>query len=383
MPYPRVATSEPARAQSEGLIMRMTIRCAVVSAVFILCVTSIVRGADPAQASKAPEPDTVSNSPFQEENAPAELKLPCDEACCPNECEKSCCDRFEPTWTVTTDALFLHRSATSGPTLLSDTVGNDLLKSSDLGFSWAAGPRLSLIRDCACGWGLELNYFGIDGWEANAAFPTASLPGGVGSLAIDKAIPLPVTEASFGQNSRLYNGEFNVRRQVNENLTLLAGFRWVELQDTYLVQGTSAILATPFSEAVRAHNHLYGFQIGADALLFEYMERFRIRGIAKTGIFYDAAGQSTGFSDPAGLGVLNAGDNGNHTSFLGELGVLCSYRLSKHAALRGGYQLMWIDGVALATRQIPNTDLGAGTAAIDTTGGVFYHGANVGLELAW
>ena len=171
-----------------------------------------------------------------------------------------CCpDRH---WTATADALFLHRSATRGPQLLSDPQsGNSLLDSSGLGFDYEAGPRLSLIHH-GCAWDFELNYFGIDGWKADADFPNSAFPSGVGSLALDNAIPFPVTAASFEYKSRLYSAEFNVRRSVNDWLTGLAGFRWMELEDSYLAQGTGAILSTPFSEAIRSHNHLFGFQIG-------------------------------------------------------------------------------------------------------------------------
>ena len=76
-----------------------------------------------------------------------------------------------PCWTVTADALFLHRSATRGPSLLVDPLGNvDPLKSSDLTFSTEAGPRLSVIRHGSCGWDFEVNYFGIDGWKSQTEF---------------------------------------------------------------------------------------------------------------------------------------------------------------------------------------------------------------------
>jgi len=200
---------------------------------------------------------------------------------------------------------------------------------------------------------------------------------------LDNAIPFPVTAASFEYKSRLYNAEFNVRRSVNDWLTGLAGFRWMELEDSYLAQGTGAILSTPFSEAIRSHNHLFGFQIGADAILLGRQEQFQIRGVAKAGIFGNAVGQNTEFSDPAGLGTLSAAANGSHTSFVGEIGLIGSYQVSKHVTIRGGYQVMWIEGVALAPRQIPNTDLAGGTADIEAAGGLFYHGANAGLEFAW
>ncbi len=150
-----------------------------------------------------------------------------------------------------------------------------------------------------------------------------------------------------------------------------------------MAQGTEAISATQFTHTINTHNHMYGFQVGADALVLGRSSRFRIDGFAKTGIFYDAASQNSEFSDPNGLGDFSAAANGSHTSFLGELGLVASYQITKHAALRGGYQVMWIEGVALAPRQIPSTGLAASTAEVETSGGLFYHGANAGLEVTW
>jgi len=309
-------------------------------------------------------------------------KHPCQRRC--EDCYDDCCIRCNPPWTATAEALFLRPSPTSGQQLLFDPLqGSNLLNSSDMAFPFEAGPRLSLIRHRCCGWDFELNYFGILGPKARADFPTDVLPEGVGNLIVDDEILLPVNEVGFEEYYMLYSSEFNFRRPVNDWLTTLVGFRWVEFYDNYQAQGTEAIESTPFVHTINTHNHIYGFQIGEDALLFEATGRFRINGLVKIGIFYNAADQNSNFYDSASFGYLSAVANGNHVAFLGELGLIGSYQLTKHVALRGGYQVMWIEGVALAPRQIPVTNLGAGTAGIDITGGLFAHGANAGLEIKW
>ena len=288
----------------------------------------------------------------------------------------------DPRWTARADALLLCRSATRGPQLLSDPVSNNtFLNSADLGFAYEAGPRLSLIRD-GCDWGLELNYFSIDGWQSDADFPNSAFPNLIGTLNVDNSFPsIPVFKVSFEERSRLYSGELNLRRPINGWLTLLAGFRWVELEDDYIAQGAEANLSA-FSESIRAHNHLFGLQSGLDAVLLRFHEQFRITGFVKSGVFYNSAGQSTVLS-LEGLPPSPADATGGQASFLGEIGLGASYQLTKHAAFRCGYEAMWLEGVALAPRQIPNTDLLAGTAEIEASGTLFYHGANAGLELNW
>ena len=252
-----------------------------------------------------------------------------------------------------------------------------------MAFSFDPGPRLSLMRHARCGWDFELNYFGIVGPKASVDFPAGAMPSGFGCVNVDDTILLPVDEVVFEERFRLYSCELNLQRPVNEWLTTLVGFRWVEFYDDYFAHGVESTASMPFSHAINTHNHLYGFQIGEDAILFERNGRLRMDGFAKIGIFHNAADQNSNLIDPASFGELSVVANGSHTAFLCELGLIGSYRFSQHVALRGGYQIMWIEGVALAPGQIPVTNLIAGTADIATSGGLFYHGATAGLEVTW
>ena len=67
-------------------------------------------------------------------------------------------------------------------------------------------------------------------------------------------------------------------------------------------------------------------------------------------------------------------------AFLGEAGVVLTYAITQNLALRASYEAMWLEGVALAPEQIGASDFVAGTASVDTHGGVFYQGGGVGLE---
>jgi hypothetical protein len=303
---------------------------------------------------------------------------------CANNCRagySECCD---PQWTVTVDALFLRPSASTGQQLLFDPLeGANLFNSSDAVFPIDANARLSLVRHGQSGWDFEFNYFDIISPKTSDVFPASALPGGIGSLSVDNTILLPVNDIIFEERFRLYSSEFNLQKPVNEWLTILVGFRWVEFFDDYLAQGVESVASSPFSEAINTHNHLYGFQIGENARLFERAGRLHINGFAKLGIFYNVADQNSNFYDPAIFGELSAVANGSHTAFLCELGLVGTYQLTHHVALRGGYQVLWIEGVALAPGQIPVTSLVAGSADIASSGAIFYHGANAGLEISW
>jgi hypothetical protein len=310
----------------------------------------------------------------------------------------------ESPFTATADILILHRSTSGSQQLLFDPLNErSLLNASDMEFPLVAGPRVSVIGHGLCGLDIEASFFGIQGWMASANFPSSSLPAGFALLSVDSVFQgtqgLPVTDVRFTERSNLYNGELNVRRPIGDWLTLLAGFRWVELDDSYESQGVRSD-ETSFTHTIRAINHMYGFQVGADVSLFrrsngsyqfgqsmvicDQSSPFQIDGFVKAGLFYNAASQNSDFSNPDSSGEFAAHAEGSHAAFLGDAGVIATYQFNKHFALRGGYQIMFVDSVALAARQISSTDLlAAQSATIETAGSVLYHGANAGLEFTW
>ena len=150
------------------------------------------------------------------------------------------------TWKADASVLIIHRSTPGTQTVLLDpTTGADLFDASRLEFPFAAGPRVSLTAlDCE-GWGFEVNYFGIDGWSATNDIPAASLPSGTANLVVDSVTQVPLTDAHFESIARLYSTEVNFRKPLFGNLSFLAGFRWLEMTDQYLAEGTPPPRQTP------------------------------------------------------------------------------------------------------------------------------------------
>jgi hypothetical protein len=288
----------------------------------------------------------------------------------------------DPQWIARADALFLTRSAAGAQQLLFEPrTATELLDATNLGFSNNAGPRLSLCREDSSGSGLELTYFGIDGWTSQAAFPTSSLPFGVGYLSIDNTIRVPVNSAQFLYRSGLYSAELNDRYAWNDWLTAIAGFRWIDFEDRYDVSGIENAYSGPFSHSIHSHDHLYGAQVGLDFHPLDRARPFQIHVLTKTGIYGNAAAQSNDYADTVFSFSESASES--HLSFLSEVGLMGSYQFTPHIALRGGYQVMWLTGVALAPDQIPATDFGAAQATVNTSGTLFCHGAFGGLEVTW
>ena len=70
----------------------------------------------------------------------------------------------------------------------------------------------------------------------------------------------------------------------------------------------------------------------------------------------------------------------NDTSFVGDLQVAATYHVTERLSARGGYQALWVSGVALAPNQVAVSDPFTGAAAVDADSSVFYHGLFFGLE---
>lgn len=185
--------------------------------------------------------------------------------------------------------------------------------------------------------------------------------------------------------SRLYNAELNVRSNPCSQVTMLAGFRWVRLQENLqgALEPPTVSWEPPFWNTTTTNN-LYGLQIGAEGRLFE-RGRFSIDGLVKAGSFDNHAEESTGVSTikvvrPSFASV-------NHAAFVGETGLQCRYEVTKRLALKVGYEAIWLQGVALAPGQIQETYMSTPTTAqalgVNCNSGAFYHGATAGLECSF
>jgi hypothetical protein len=61
------------------------------------------------------------------------------------------------------------------------------------------------------------------------------------------------------------------------------------------------------------------------------------------------------------------------------------YQLTSHLAVRAGYQMLWVDGLAVAVEQFnPNlAELTLGPARLNDNGTLVYHGPHLGMVLTW
>lgn len=262
------------------------------------------------------------------------------------------------------DAILMHRSAGS--------FGSDI--------DWAVGPRIILGIPVGEATAVEFGYFGLYTMNASvfSAAPVSVDAGGATATAVNN-------RADY--RSVLNNGELGLRHWFTPQFSVLAGFRYLNWHEDLNagfdpVTPIAGIVLPPGSVNTFIHtsNNLYGCQLGANwaAML---TDRLGIDIGGKAGIFAARTTFEGSLSVP-GLGTLNSDAGATRASFVGEFGVVGTYNVTSYLKLRAGYQVMWIEGVALAPDQ-PNSNTFTGASSVSNRAGVFLHGAIVGLEYRW
>jgi len=342
----------------------------------VLCVLMVLAAAGAALAEQAPALTSFSFPGDVAQAEPAEAA--CCNAGCVDCCAPCCCC---PTWTVEAGAVLLERVRDNDRVLMTDMNGGVLLDASEFDTDVEGGPMVRLLRHRPCGPDLELSFFTIGQFSDAAVYP--AFPDGTRFIVQE---PNPFYfNGNTGPNpvafrSELYSTELNARWCANQWLTVLAGFRWVELHEQ--INWDFRFDTIGCRTRVNGGNHMYGFQLGADAALWR-CGRLRLDGLLKAGAYGNWASATSAFEQPRGAQGWGTADRDGVVSFLGEVDLTAKYRLSPSVQLAAGYQVMWMEGVALASQQlsalnVPYSGHGIGDG-IDTSGSPFYHGALVSL----
>jgi hypothetical protein len=280
-------------------------------------------------------------------------------------------DECAPEWSFTADGVALQRANTRRQALFNDVAGAPVLDAEHLNSPVGLAFQLGAVRRGPCGWDVELGYFQVDGWITNTDIEGSS-------VMITGGAPVTVTDGHVRYASALRLAEINLRRQCVEGFTVLIGFRTGELDEAYDATGLGTGGAVGLES--KTFNHLYGLQIGGDWEFYNAGGPLRISALCKAGIYGNAASQrSHRIADTDE--IFEAGRN--QATFMGEAGALATYDITKHLAFRASFTAVWLEGVALAPEQINVNGFGPNGVGpgIDTSGGLFYYGGGLGMEV--
>jgi hypothetical protein len=311
-------------------------------------------------------------------------------------------------------------------TSLDDTNANIVLSSGDLEYDFDPAFRVIGRYDLGPLAVAEISYFGLHDHRTDASYSVDPIPetvppingnqlGNLFSLFSDfGAVPnqagnevivengaMGTTDRaiqhSIALNSDLQTAEISYRRywvgfDPRVSGTFLFGARYTRLSEQFRF-GTIAEEGS-FAYDVDAENDLVGFQTGGDASIC-LMQGLRLGTEAKAGIYNNrykvgtiANSQPLATSNDTPL-FFTENDDGNNIAFIGETSLDLIVDVSPSVTIRGGYEVMWMNSVALASENFNTASpfgLFGQPARVPFTqeqSNVLYHGFRLGAEYIW
>jgi hypothetical protein len=292
-------------------------------------------------------------------------------------------------------------------------TGPVVLSTNDLDFgSYKPGFRFQANVQLAAANSIEFTYFGQFSYNAVATVrnPAGALFSTVSQFGLIPFGGFTETDLSDFQqinySSSLDSFEINWRnRWVAANAryqgSWTLGVRSV-IVDEKLRYATSSS-ANGFLDPIRGftpaqarfdtvtNNDLTGLQLGSD-LWICLIPGFRLGGEVQAGVY----GNHITTLNTIGVNDVAAPNNqfqekikDTNVAFVGQVNLMATYRLNYSWTLRGGYQFLYLSGLALATENFnpapPALLFPAGSRQplVHDSGNIFYHGWNVGLEYLW
>lgn len=308
--------------------------------------------------------------------------------------DSACSICYDPRLTLRFNALLMRRVASSRATIITDQANNAvLLDSNTFDFNYEPGFEFDMLYELDECDTFEMRVFWLNDWSETIR--TNSSATGI-NLLTNPATTRPLTQTiTSNYESELNNLEFNIRRRWWNNGTVLAGFRFLELNERLglnIFDTTGPPLVEDFGWTTK--NQLVGLQIGADHDLSCWNDRLTFDGMARGGLYLNSLRADMQRVQNQGGGVIPGPvfgfDKEKDIAIMAELGINANFRLHRNWAFRTGYNLMWIDGVALAGEQVSTTSSGGGAGLLNgqvllnaNKGTAFFHGFVFGLEGRW
>jgi len=313
----------------------------------------------------------------------------CPSACCPPACRvPHVLDPLgvDPLWSGRAEALLLWRQSPQPLVLFENAAGGTALDAGQLGSGMAAGPRFTLFRHTGDDGAIEFNYLRVQTFVASRDLPLtdggySQTSHGIYCCPSDT----PIDGVTTNLSSALQSFELNRRFPTDGGWQWLTGFRWVEWRESIGIATNSFGGAFNDTYSTSTFNNLYGWQAGADSILYGLGGPFRIEGLGKAGIYYNNAVQNslrTTDSNPD-VTAITVGSTIGQAAFVGELGLTAVYDVYDWLSIRAGYAAFWLGGIAQAPNQLFEQDLCPDSpiaGLTDTGGSVWIQGITLGLE---
>ncbi len=168
------------------------------------------------------------------------------------------------------------------------------------------------------------------------------------------------------------------------NLALLSGAADGFDDETALL-GTAGPDTLLFQNSATTDNSLNGVQFSLEGLIYE-SENWLFDGFIKAGVYHNQA-RGTITETYSGIGNDNSvygrtlTSTQNSVAFVGQTGVGLVYRINDSIRIRGGWEVLFLSGVALAPEQAAAV-IGS-VYNIENNGNMIANGGNAGIEIVF
>ena len=334
-----------------------------------------------------------------------------------DDCFGSVCNNPCPRVYVQVGALFMQQVSQfnpSQPIVVDPNAGSTFISTSDINTIFSPGMQATAGLRLNSGRTVELDYFGLFGGSTTAT-AVKPAPGAFlifpNNLAGNVFVDMENTNVNYSShiNSFALNlpygnsnpvacdacdacacdaggcDAYQFGRSKCQSFTWFSGFRYLNVNQRLdiVAQRVVANAVEQGSYNVRTQNNLFGGQLGARFRRTSGRLGWDATGFA--GIFGNAAQQTQSVTDFPNFALRpSVTDSKGGVAFVGGGNLSGLYSLTKVLNLRAGYNTIWIEGLALAPDQLDfNLAAAQAGSSINNNGGMFLHGANVGLEARW
>ncbi len=242
------------------------------------------------------------------------------------------------------------------------------------------GLRVTIGQQIDPNAAFEVTYFGSRQWTKSSSLMgnnNLTIAGPVATVLNDFALA-DFVNADY--ESEMQNVEASYKEMLY-HFTVLMGFRYIKLDEQYTLASTDFNSGTS-NYIIQTRNDLYGGQVGMGVGWDLWKIHFDVFG--KGGIYGNPSRQAQQLRDNSNTTIIRDFDSKSNTiALVAEISANGTLELTDWLLLRGGYQAIWIDGVALAPGQIDLSNNASSGRVVRNGATIVVHGVNVGAEIHW
>ncbi len=304
-------------------------------------------------------------------------------------------------WRARSDYLYIHRDVSDYFILsrrLLDDIGPVAISRDSFEFEPENGIRVAVERRVGQRDSIEGVVFGVEDWDflharldpSNLLFSEYRLPNGDPVPGFDEAF---VHEVEF--TSDFYNFELNwwhpLRRKVLKmfDVSLMLGLRYAMLDEEFYYRGrarqyklTPTLAVIQAESFTKTENDIYAFQLGW-MVTAPLSSNWILRWDGKVATGVNFVSQYTRLYETFTPTIHDELVRNDAAAVIGDSLVTLTWQINCNLAVYVGYQVVFMEGVALATEQFNPVFSIYRTPRLNHNGFVFMQAAVGGVELTW